>query len=311
MRQNRRKFIKKSFLASFGVLILPKFLLAKSNKQKIFIGQKPTPEKWSNNQINIAWIGHSTVLINFYGTIILTDPVMLNQIGLKVIGLTFGPKRIIPPALTIEELPRPDIVLLSHAHFDHTDYPTLKSITEKFPNKIEVVTAEQTKDVIYDLKWKSVSVIDWKETIEVSDINITAIETKHFGWRFPWEKDRSRGYKNGRSYNAYLLEKNNKSILFGGDTAMTDKYGIIKDKNIDIAIMPIGAYNPWKDVHCNPEEALIMAENIGAKYFIPIHCKTFRLGAEPYDEPIDWLKNSVKKYNIALGLDTIGETFVL
>ncbi len=311
MRQNRRKFIKKSFLASFGLLILPKFLLAKSNKQKMFMGEKPKPEKWSNNQINIAWIGHSTVLINFYGTIILTDPVMLNQIGLKVIGLTFGPKRIIPPALTIEELPRPDIVLLSHAHFDHTDYPTLKSITEKFPNKIEVVTAEQTKDVIYDLKWKSVSVIDWKETIEVSDINITAIETKHFGWRFPWEKDRSRGYKNGRSYNAYLLEKNNKSILFGGDTAMTDKYGIIKDKNIDIAIMPIGAYNPWKDVHCNPEEALIMAENIGAKYFIPIHCKTFRLGAEPYDEPIDWLKNSVKKYNIALGLDTIGETFVL
>ncbi len=311
MKQNRRNFIKKSFLASIGMLILPKFLLANSNKQKIFSGEKPDPKQWSKNKINIAWIGHSTVLINFYGTIILTDPVMLNRIGLKVIGLTFGPKRIIPPALNIDELPKIDIVILSHAHFDHTDISSLKEITNKFPNQIEVITAKQTKDVIYNLKWKNISILDWQESIKIKDVDITAIETKHFGWRFPWEKDRSRGYNAGRSYNAYLLEKNNKSILFGGDTAMTDKYEIIKDKNIDIAIMPIGAYNPWKDVHCNPEEALIMAENIGAKYFIPIHCKTFRLGAEPYDEPIDWLKKSVKNYNITLGFDTIGGTFVL
>ena len=309
MKQNRRQFIKRSSFAALGILLAPKFFYANNNKELII--EKPNIKKWNNTEINIAWVGHSTILINFYGTVILTDPVMSKRIGVKVFGLTFGPKRIVPPALTIDELPRPDIILLSHAHFDHTDYPTLKKITDKFPNKIKVITAVKTKDVIEDLKWESVTTVDWKETIEISGIKITAIETKHFGWRFPGEKDRSRGYKKGRSYNAYLLEKNGKGILFGGDTAMTNKYEIVKNKNIDIAIMPIGAYNPWNNVHCNPEEALTMAENMGAKYFIPMHCKTFKLGAEPYNEPIDWLNKSVRNYNLSLALNKIGETFTL
>ena len=81
---------------------------------------------------------------------------------------------------------------------------------------------------------------------------------------------------------------------------------------VDVAIMPIGAYNPWKKNHCNPEEALKMAsEELKAKYFIPIHCCTFRQGLEPIEEPISWLNNSIKNYNIKLGIDKIGETFTL
>ncbi len=106
-----------------------------------------------------------------------------------------------------------------------------------------------------------------------------------------------------------MIEKNNKTILFGGDTKMTNKLNVLKDRIIDIAIMPIGAYNPWKKAHCNPEEALSMSKNIGAKYFIPIHCKTFKLGAEPFEEPIDWLRKSVANYNIKLAIDSIGQTF--
>ena len=75
--------------------------------------------------------------------------------------------------------------------------------------------------------------------------------------------------------------------------------------------MPVGAYNPWKHAHCNPDEALQMAESINAKYFIPMHCKTFKQGREPFEEPIDWLRESVKNYKIELGLDTIGQTFTL
>jgi len=311
VKQNRRIFLKTGLAVTIGSFLFPKFLFASNNKNQLII-LKPNPTNWGDDEINIAWIGHSTVLINFYGTTILTDPVLLKQIGLKVVGLTFGPSRIVPPALAIDEIPKLDIILLSHAHFDHTDYPTLKKLTERFPDEIEVIAAIQTKDIINDLKWKSVTIIDWKDTIEKCGIKFTAIETKHFGWRFPGEKDRSRGFlKDGRSYNAYLLEKNGKGILFGGDTAMTDKYEIVKDKNIDVAIMPIGAYNPWKEVHCNPEEALTMAKNIGAKHFIPIHCKTFRLGAEPYNEPIEWLNRSVKNYDLSLGLDTVGQTFTL
>jgi len=312
MKQDRRKFIKKGLLATLGSLLFPQIIKANEDEKNIPLTLKPTPTIWKDEEINIAWIGHATILINFYGTIILTDPVLLKRIGLNVAGLTFGPSRIISPALTLDEIPKPDIILLSHAHFDHTDYQTLKRFTNKFPNEIDVIAAKLTKDVISDLKWKSLTIMDWKDTFKINQLKFTAIETKHFGWRFPWEKDRSRGFiKDGRSYNAYLIEKNGKGVLFGGDTALTDKYEIVKDKNIDVAIMPIGAYNPWKDVHCNPEEALTMANNIGAKYFIPIHCKTFKLGAEPYEEPIEWLNKSVINYEISLGLDTIGQTFTL
>ena len=309
---NRRKFLKRGILATVGSFLFPNFVYTFDNNADSILEYKPDPISWKNNKINIAWIGHSTVLVNFYGTIILTDPVLLNRVGIYFVGTSFGPSRLTPPALTIDEIPKPDIILLSHAHMDHMDYPTLKKITNKFPNEIDAVTAYLTKDVISDLKWKSLTSIDWGEQHNVNSISFTALEVKHFGWRFPWEKDRSRGYFNdGRSYNAYLIEKNSKGILFGGDTTMTDKFNVIADKQIDVAIMPIGAYNPWKHAHCNPEEALQMAEDIKAKYFVPIHCKTFRQGSEPFEEPIKWLKESEKKYNIKLGLDTIGQTFTL
>ncbi|MCB9207800.1 MAG: MBL fold metallo-hydrolase [Ignavibacteriales bacterium] len=307
---NRRKFIGKSFLAAVGSFLFPKLILAEEAESVLDF--KPNPDEWSNDQVNLAWIGHSTILLNFYGTIILTDPILLNRIGMNVLGLSFGPSRLTPPALAIDEIPKPDIILLSHAHFDHTDYNSLKKLTKKYPNKIDVIAAYLTKDVIEDLEWKSITIIDWNESTEINNIKFTALEVEHFGWRVPWEKDRSRGYmKDGRSYNAYLIENNGTKILFGGDTRKTKKLEVLKDTNPDVAIMPIGAYNPWTHAHCNPEEALVMAENIGAKYFIPIHTKTFKLGSEPFEEPIDWLKKSVENYNIKLGIDSIGQTFTL
>lgn len=309
---NRRRFLRRGILATLGYLLLPEFLFSKDLSENSILEHKPTPLNWTNDKINIAWIGHSTVLINFYGILILTDPVLLDRIGLYIMGTSFGPSRLTPPALTIDEMPQPDIILLSHAHMDHMDYPTLKKITKKFPNKISAITAHLTKDVINDLKWESLVSLDWGETLDVKGVHFSALEVKHFGWRVPWEKDRSRGYmKDGRSYNAYLIEKNGKSILFGGDTTMTDKLNVLKDKNVDVAIMPIGAYNPWKHAHCTPEEALVMADEIDANYFIPVHTKTFRQGVEPFEEPIERLNTAVPKYKIKLGLSSIGETFTL
>ncbi len=309
---NRRKFLRRGLLATLGGFLFPEFLFSKSLPELNILDHKPIPLNWKDDELNIAWIGHSTILINFYGIRILTDPVLLDRIGLYILGTSFGPSRLTPPALTIDEIPQPDIILLSHAHMDHMDYPTLKKITKKFPNKISAVTAYLTEDVINDLAWESLVSLDWNNSLELKGIKFTALEVKHFGWRVPWEKDRSRGFmKDGRSYNAYLIERNDKSILFGGDTTMTEKLNILKDKNIDVAIMPIGAYNPWKHAHCTPEEALIMSEDIGAKYFVPIHTKTFRQGVEPFEEPIERLNKAIAKSNIKLALNSIGETFTL
>lgn len=312
----RKHFIIKCLKAAAASLLIPSAFNKTNTLAKpapLPPSFKPSPDKWKNDEINIAWIGHATVLINFYGTWILTDPILFETIGLYVLGSSWGPSRFTHPALSIDEMPKPDIVLLSHAHMDHMDYPTLSAITNMYPNQLDCITAYNTMDVIADLEWKSLQEIDWGEMIELAGIKFKAFEVKHFGWRFPWEWDRSKGYmEEGRSYNAVLLEKSGKKILFGGDTAYQELLKPLREEKIDVAIMPIGAYVPWRKNHCNPEEALIMAsDHINAKYFIPIHTKTFKQGREPIEEPINWLLDSVKNYNIKLGLDDIGQTFTL
>lgn len=309
----RKDFIKKSFLAATGTILSP-FLTRSESKAEplVKLNYKPEPSKWNDNELTIAWIGHSTVLLNLFGKWILTDPVLFDRIGVYFFGGTVGPARVTPPALMIHEIPKPDIILLSHAHMDHMDYPTLKAISGKYPNQIDVVVAYLTKDVISGLDWKSINVLDWNDEIKIQDVRIKANEVKHFGWRFPWEKDRSRGFmKDGRSFNAYLIERNGKKVLFGGDMSLHEKLRPLRSENIDVAIMPIGAYNPWIRNHCNPEQALQMANEINAKYFIPIHTKTFNQSMEPFNEAIDWMKRSVSKYNLKIGLEEIGQTFML
>ncbi len=309
----RKEFIKKSSLAAGGLFLSP-FISTSSTEAKplVELNFKPEPHLWQNDQLSLAWIGHSTILINMFGKWILTDPVLFERVGVYFFGTSIGPTRLTPPALKTDEFPKPDIILLSHAHMDHMDYPTLRFFAKKFPNQIDVIVAYLTKDVIEDLPWKSVTVMDWNDERVVQGVRFRANEVKHFGWRYPWEKDRSRGYmKDGRSFNSYVIDYNGKKVLFGGDTAMTDKFKSLKSEQIDVAIMPIGAYNPWVRNHCNPEEALKMASEIGAKHFIPIHTKTFKQSNEPFNEAIEWMKKSSANYNIKIGLEEIGETFVL
>lgn len=309
----RKDFIKKGFIATVGSFLVPSFFHSDVEaKPLIKLNYKPEPLTWSNDELTLAWIGHSTVLINFFGKWILTDPVLFERVGLYFFGGSLGPARLTPPALTVHEFPKPDIILLSHAHMDHMDYPTLRYFAKEYPHQIDVITAYLTKDVIDDLPWRSIHVMDWNDELTLQGIRFRANEVKHFGWRFPWEKDRSRGYfKDGRSYNSYVINYNGKKVLFGGDTAITNKFRNLKNENIDVAIMPIGAYNPWKWNHANPEEAMQMANEIGVKYFIPIHTKTFKQSSEPFNEAIDWMKRSASNYNMLIGLEEIGQTFAL
>jgi L-ascorbate metabolism protein UlaG (beta-lactamase superfamily) len=313
---DRRKFLKSSTIAIAGSLIIPPQLIkginTSSYSNMLEPAVRPNIDAWRDSEINIAWIGHATVLINFFGKYILTDPVFFEAVGVYIEGYILGPRRASLPALMLEDIPKPDIVLISHAHMDHIDYKTLKSLTEKYPNELDCIVAYNTKDVIEDLKWKSLQELDWDERLSLNGINFKGIEVQHFGWRYPGEKDRSGGhFKDGRSFNGFVIERYDKKILFGGDTTLTEKFKKHRNENIDIAIMPIGGYKPWRKYHCTPEEALVMAEyHLGAKYFIPIHCKTFDSGDMIF-EPLRWLNKSSKHYKIEVGLRDIGETFTL
>ena len=271
---------------------------------------KPNPASWSNTTITATWIGHATVLLNFFGTIIITDPVFAERIGIDVVGLfTIGPRRLVAPALEIEELPSIDIILLSHAHMDHLDIPTLR----KFNRNTPIVIAKNTFDVIEPLGFEEIYELDWGEWTQVRDIRIDALETKHFGWRYPWERDRSRGYWDGRSYNAYLLSKNGRHILFGGDTAYHEKFKALSHRGVavDLAMMPIGAYDPWIHNHANPEQALAMADHMGARYLLPIHWHTFIQSEEPTLEPIQRLKRATANHPERVVIESIGQTWSL
>lgn len=271
-------------------------------------GYTPDPSSWDASTITAAWIGHSTVLINFLGMNIITDPVLSERIGLNVADLfTIGPRRLVSPALTVEQLPRIDLILLSHAHMDHLDIPTLR----RFKRDIPVVIAKNTYDVIEDLEFQTVFELDWGKWTAVGDLKIEALEVKHFGWRYPWEEDRSRGNWNGRSYNAYLLSMEDSHIVFGGDTAFTDTFAALRKREIriDLAIMPIGAYDPWIRNHANPEQALAMTDQMGAYHLLPIHWRTFIQSEEPTSEPIQRLQQAAGRKADRIVLETIGQTW--
>jgi L-ascorbate metabolism protein UlaG (beta-lactamase superfamily) len=261
---------------------------------------KPTPDLWSDNALTAAWLGHATVLINLNGVRILTDPVMFERVGFKLAGTVVGRKRLAAPALAIHELPKIDLVLLSHAHMDHMDLPTLKALSQD----AAVITASRTKDVLSETRFNSIQELKWgqKTILETAagGLEVEAFEVNHSGAR--WSSDSYRGY------NGYLLRKDGKQVLFGGDTALSKTFRNLHGKS-DLGIMPIGSYGRVGASHCTPEQSVHMANEGGVEYFMPVHHKTFPIGGEPIEEPMQRLDVAIEKQRIALR--EIGETFVL
>lgn len=264
----------------------------------------PTPKTWDNNKITASLLGHATVLINFEGLNIITDPVLFPRIGAHSIFGTFGPIRRQACALKPSELPKIDLVLLSHAHLDHFDLRSLNAL--KGP--VHAVTARNLSDLVAETRIRKSTELGWEEKTlvktENGDAQVTAFEVKHWGAR--WRHDTHRGY------NGYIVERNGKKIIFGGDTAMTDGFKGIRGKGpFEFACMPIGAYNPFIWSHCNPEQALQMANEAGAKYVLPMHFYTFRFGRERSMEPIERLEAALNGEAERMAWREAGETFVL
>jgi L-ascorbate metabolism protein UlaG (beta-lactamase superfamily) len=240
---------------------------------------KPRPSEWPQKGIQAAWLGHSTVLLSLDGYHILTDPVFSLRVGLSLGPLTLGLKRIVEPALGIEELPRIDLVLLSHAHMDHFDIPTLRALEALKP---EVVTATATSDLLRTGRYRRVQEVGWGRSVQAGPVRITALRVNHWGARM--RTDTWRGY------NGYLLEAGRHRVLFAGDTAITEDFRSVGGAHL--ALMPIGAYNPWIHYHCSPEQAWKMANDARADVVLPLHHRTFHLSREPLSEPVERLLNA-------------------
>ena len=256
---------------------------------------------WSDKTVDVCWVGHATVLLNFYGIHILTDPVLFDRVGAQVGITTVGRKRLVAPAIDPDNMPRVDLVLLSHAHMDHLDLPSLARI----PIGTTVVSAPKTLEIFEDRGFKKRSELRWNEKALVQtrsgDLEVEALEVKHWGTR--WKVDTHRGYV------GYLLKRGGKTVLFGGDTAYTDAFARLKQHKIDLAVMPIGSYGSKSGNHCTPEESVRMLNESGANYIVPVHHSTFPIGIEPIEEPLARLEEAVDSDRIAIR--QIGQTWRL
>lgn len=265
------------------------------------------PQNAQEERVVVTWIGHSTLFINLYGYKILTDPVWSERVGVGFsIGkkyLCIGPKRHTAPALSLEQIGTVDLILLSHAHMDHFDLPTLRQLANP---KTMVITAKGTSRLLKGLPFGKVMELGGKERVALDNgVAIQAVPVKHWGNRYPW----NRNY----GYTGYLIERNNTRLLFPGDTAYTSFQWLRELGDIDLAFMPIGAYHPesFQFAHCTPEQAWQMFIESGAKWFVPIHWDTFVLSYEPVEEPLERLFKAAGDEKDRIVLTCHGQVFTL
>jgi L-ascorbate metabolism protein UlaG (beta-lactamase superfamily) len=236
---------------------------------------KPDLSNWEEQSLAAAWLGHATVLLRVGETTILTDPVLCNRVGIGLGLITGGPRRHVLPALSVRELPWIDLMLISHAHFDHLDRPTLVRLNKNIP----VITAARTSDLLRDLGYRRVTELRWGESTTQGEIKVTAQKVAHWGARTFLDKH--------RGYNAYLIEGANRRVLYGGDTAFQDFFREVG--KVDLAVLGIGGYDPYVASHATPEQAWMMANHLNADHLLPMHHSTFRLSHEPTAEPVERL----------------------
>jgi L-ascorbate metabolism protein UlaG (beta-lactamase superfamily) len=263
--------------------------------------ERPDPRKWPDRGLFAAWLGHSTVLLKIDGFTVLTDPVFSRRVGINLGLFTLGLKRLVEPALELPRLPKIDLVLLSHAHFDHFDIPSLRRLENR---GTAVITAARTGDLLRTRRYASVRELAWGERSTVGPLSVRAFQVNHWGARM-----RSDTY---RGYNGYTIESGRHRVLFGGDTAITTSFRTLKSSRpFDLSIMPVGAYNPWIHYHCTPEQAWSMAEDAGSEFFLPVHHQTFALSREPYLEPIERVHAAAGSHPDRVAVHRIGQEFRL
>jgi len=261
----------------------------------------PNPAQWPDTAITGASLGHSTVLINFFGLWIITDPVLASRCGLRFGPFTIGPRRRIRPALTVRQLPPIDLLLLSHAHMDHLDLWTLR----RLPGRPHAVTASGLRDLLARLPLSGITELAWDQSATIhtphGSIHVTARQVAHWGARMRTD--------DWRGYCGFLLQRNHRTIAFAGDTARTSFTHWPNGSPIDLIALPIGAYNPWIASHCNPEEAIAMAAEARTRMILPIHHSTFQLSAEPMTEPITRFRAALQNSPARIAATEIGQTF--
>ena len=238
------------------------------------------PENIPAGQLAVTFIGHSTFLLQLPGLNILTDPVFATRAG--PFGW-LGPKRVRPPALRLPELPRIDVVLLSHNHYDHLDLAALRWLARH--QRPALITTLGNKTWLEARGVAHVVELDWWQSHAVrADLGVTCTPAQHFAARTPWDRCRTL-------WGGFMLRTPAGPVFFSGDTGWAPHFAEIKTRlgAPELAFIPIGAYEPrWfmAPVHLNPDEAVRAHLALGARQSIGMHFGTFQLTDEDIDDPL-------------------------
>jgi L-ascorbate metabolism protein UlaG (beta-lactamase superfamily) len=226
----------------------------------------------------LTWLGHASFLLRLDGRTVLTDP-YLSDYASPLPPL--GPKRFAPPGLPVERLPRVDLLLLSHSHYDHLDLPTIAALADK--ERALVVVPLGLGRYFAARGYPRVQELDWYQELTHGDLRITALPAIHFSKRTPFDRNRTL-------WTGYALQGRTRRVYFAGDTA----YGPVFQElgrdlaPFDLALLPIGAYEPrllMQGSHATPEEALQIARDLHVRRIVGMHWGTIRLTDEPPFEP--------------------------
>ena len=238
----------------------------------------------------VTFIGHSSFLLQMKGLGVLIDPVFATRLILL--------RRQRRPGVRVKDLPNIDAVLLTHAHMDHLNRPSLRAVVREMRRRGRrapvAIVPNGVGDLVADLGFSSVMALRWWESAEVEGLTVTATPARHWGARM--FSDTYRGF------GGYVLESDGaETVYHSGDTAYFDGFAEIGRRlKPKIALLPIGAYFPdsYRSVHTSPEEALQGFLDVGAETMVPMHYNTFRLGREPMDEPLPRLQMAAARAGV-------------
>jgi L-ascorbate metabolism protein UlaG (beta-lactamase superfamily) len=263
----------------------------KEEKNRVF-GKRPLAH--FKDGIRITFVNHTTFLIQVAGLNILTDPVWSKRTSPFQ---WIGPKRMRMPGIKLEDLPRIDVVLLSHNHYDHLDVPTMRIVTGAHHPRI--ITPLGVAAFLETVGIKGSADVDWWDEVTLSDkVKITSVPAQHFSGRGMLDRDASL-------WCGYVLSTPHGQIYFAGDTGYNDKTFVDIGQRfapIKVSLIPIGAYKPeWfmSPIHVSPFEAVLIHREVGSKKSIASHFGTFPLADDGADDPVEDLSKALLQNNLS------------
>ena len=248
-------------------------------------GQTHKPQLVTNGDLGVTFIGHASFFLQIGGMNVIVDPNFARWL--------FVLKRLRRPGLRLRDLPPMDVVLVTHAHFDHLHRQSLRTIarqtrweTGKAPT---LIVPHHVFDLVSDLGFKDIIELEWWNAHQHGPLEITHVPSRHWGARVL--KDSHRGY------GGFVLRAGRHSVYHAGDTAYFNGFREIGHRlSPQLALLPIGAYDPpqFRNVHTSPADAMRAFLDLQSRWMVPMHYGTFRLSHEPIDEPLELLEKEAR-----------------